>query len=100
MSDYVFVAVCWMRRPVVHPSLTLCLVSLDGVTTVEHFDEPALRNFLYHRQKPNAGILQRFVEPRGLFNSSVSRVLLGRCVCVIMRCSPRMLYVCVCVCVW
>lgn len=42
----------------------------DGKTIIEHFDAESLTQFLYHRQKPNTGILQRFIEPKGLHNSA------------------------------
>ena len=50
----------------------------DGKTIVEYFDAKSLAEFLYHRQKANVGILQRFVEPRGVYNSTSSAEWEGR----------------------
>ncbi len=58
---------------------------------MEYFDAKTLPEFLYHRQKANVGILQRFVEPRGVYNSTscnrppwwLSSVTLHPCVHVV-----------------
>ena len=44
------------------PSLT------DRKTTIEYLTEDTFREFLYQRTKVNNGVLQRFIEPKGIHN--------------------------------
>ena len=37
-------------------------------TTIEYLTEDTFRQFLYQRTKVNNGVLQRFVEPKGIHN--------------------------------
>eukprot|EP00292_Cryptomonas_paramecium_P021780 CAMPEP_0113718354 /NCGR_PEP_ID=MMETSP0038_2-20120614/35148_1 /TAXON_ID=2898 /ORGANISM="Cryptomonas paramecium" /LENGTH=170 /DNA_ID=CAMNT_0000646477 /DNA_START=211 /DNA_END=720 /DNA_ORIENTATION=+ /assembly_acc=CAM_ASM_000170 len=43
-------------------------------TTIEHFDSNTLRDFLYTREKENNGVLQRFIESKGV-NNTVFRAI-------------------------
>eukprot|EP00294_Goniomonas_avonlea_P008149 CAMPEP_0114556688 /NCGR_PEP_ID=MMETSP0114-20121206/9422_1 /TAXON_ID=31324 /ORGANISM="Goniomonas sp, Strain m" /LENGTH=705 /DNA_ID=CAMNT_0001741909 /DNA_START=200 /DNA_END=2313 /DNA_ORIENTATION=- len=43
-------------------------------TTIEHFDTESLREFLYFRDKETNGILQRFVEAKGIYNTIIRTV--------------------------
>ncbi|KAJ1488692.1 hypothetical protein T484DRAFT_1938762, partial [Baffinella frigidus] len=38
-------------------------------TRIQHFDAPALRDFLYNHEKENNGFLQRFVDSKGTSNT-------------------------------
>ena len=63
----------------------ICEHPLDGVeppegteeppaatqTVVRYFDKAGLRDFLFKEEKSNDGCLQKFVRPKGLFNSMI-----------------------------
>lgn len=53
-------------------------------TTIEYLDERGFREFLYQRTKVNNGILQRFIEPKGVHNS-MTRVIWSPKVCLLER---------------
>ena len=40
----------------------------------EYFDTDAFRDFLYKREKPDDGVLQKFVHPKGEHNSTIQIV--------------------------
>ena len=40
-------------------------------TVIQYFDKASLYEFLYHQEKVNDGCLQKFVRPKGLFNSMI-----------------------------
>ena len=44
-------------------------VRAGAETRIEYLNADQLRDFLYKRKKPMFGILQRFVEPHGAYNS-------------------------------
>lgn len=40
-------------------------------TVIRYFDKAGLKDFLFHQEKLNDGCLQKFVRPKGLFNSMI-----------------------------
>ena len=48
--------------------------SAESDTTIEYFDRRGLHEFLYNRWKENNGILQRFVEPKGMHNAIIRAI--------------------------
>jgi hypothetical protein len=66
-------------------AMHICEHPLDGVeppegteeppaatqTVVRYFDKAGLRDFLFKEEKSNDGCLQKFVRPKGLFNSMI-----------------------------
>ena len=53
-------------------------------TTIEYFDRRGLHEFLYDRWKENNGLLQHFIEPRGLHNAII-RAIWSPKVCLLER---------------
>eukprot|EP00753_Platysulcus_tardus_P006396 PLAT14184.3.p1 GENE.PLAT14184.3~~PLAT14184.3.p1 ORF type:complete len:1173 (+),score=598.66 PLAT14184.3:60-3578(+) len=56
----------------------------DGGSVVEYFTREQFVHFLYNREKPNSGVIQRFVEPKTAYNSMI-RVMWSPKVCLIDR---------------
>lgn len=58
----------------------------DGTseTTIEYFNAKTLHDFLYSRQKVNNGILQKFVEPKGVRNAMIRSIWSPK-VCLLER---------------
>lgn len=52
--------------------------------TIEYLDKRGLHNFLYKREKTENGILQRFIEPKGIRNSLI-RAIWSPKVCLLER---------------
>ena len=46
----------------------------EKVTAIEYFDRRGLHEFLYNRWKENNGILQHFVEPKGVHNAIIRAI--------------------------
>lgn len=44
----------------------------DRETTIEYLTEDTFREFLYQRTKVNNGVLQKFVEPKGIHNCTAA----------------------------
>jgi hypothetical protein len=71
---------------------------------VEYLDNKAFLDFLHHRQKANAGILQRFVEPRGVHNGQRCTPCVGVCPTChpswlsSVRAARLCLFICLCLC--
>jgi hypothetical protein len=57
----------------------------DKNPTIEFLDRKGLNNFLYHRGRDNHGILQKFVEPKGVKNEAI-RAIWSPKVCLLERC--------------
>lgn len=57
-------------------------------TTIEYFDAAALREFLYKRDKPHGGMLQKFVLPKGARNATV-RAIWPPKICLLERAVNR-----------
>lgn len=53
-------------------------------TTIEYFDAAALREFLYKRDKPHGGMLQKFILPKGARNATV-RAIWSPKICLLER---------------
>ncbi|KAJ8607179.1 hypothetical protein CTAYLR_007334, partial [Chrysophaeum taylorii] len=53
-------------------------------TSIEYLDRKGLHDFLYNRWKENNGILQRFVEPKGMYNAMI-RAIWSPKVCLLER---------------
>jgi hypothetical protein len=61
------------------------LTSVNTQTTIEFLDKDRLTNFLYNRKKEDSnGILQRFVEPKGVHNELI-RAIWSPKVCLLER---------------
>lgn len=58
--------------------------STETDTTIEYFDRKGLHEFLYNRWKENNGILQRFIEPKGMRNTII-RAIWSPKVCLLER---------------
>jgi len=56
----------------------------EKVTAIEYFDRRGLHEFLYNRWKENDGILQHFVEPKGVHNAII-RAIWSPKVCLLER---------------
>ena len=56
----------------------------EKVTAIEYFDRRGLHEFLYNRWKENNGILQHFVEPKGVHNAII-RAIWSPKVCLLER---------------
>ena len=56
----------------------------DEQYTIEYFDADALHHFLYHREKVNNGLIQRFIEPKGTRNTMI-RAIWSPKVCMLER---------------
>lgn len=63
-------------------------VTADGgtelATNIEYFDRKGLHEFLYNRWKEHNGVLQRFIEPKGVRNT-VIRAIWSPKVCLLER---------------
>jgi hypothetical protein len=59
------------------------------VTTIQHFDAPSLRDFLYNHEKENNGFLQRFVDSKGTSNT-LFRAIWSPCVFHVERRTNRL----------
>eukprot|EP01027_Heterolobosea_sp_BB2_P005147 GEZU01007901.1.p1 GENE.GEZU01007901.1~~GEZU01007901.1.p1 ORF type:complete len:139 (+),score=31.97 GEZU01007901.1:40-456(+) len=46
----------------------------EEITSVEFFDKNDLNTFLFKREKREQGILQKFVTPKGSFNSVIQAI--------------------------
>jgi hypothetical protein len=57
-------------------------------TTIEYFDAAALREFLYKRDKPHGGMLQKFILPKGARNATV-RAIWSPKICLLERAVNR-----------
>jgi hypothetical protein len=70
---------------------TFISVPLEGSTdnqrnsTMEFLDRDGLSNFLYKRGRSNNGLLQKFIEPRGVKNEAI-RAIWSPKVCLLERC--------------
>jgi hypothetical protein len=58
----------------------------DGnpLTTIEYFNQESFHEFLYNREKVNNGIVQKFIEPKGVQNSMVRSIWSPK-VCLLER---------------
>lgn len=59
------------------------------ITTIQHFDAPSLRDFLYNHEKENNGFLQRFVDSKGTSNT-LFRAIWSPCVFHVERRTNRL----------
>ena len=56
----------------------------NPLTTIEYFNRETFHDFLYNREKVNNGIVQRFVEPKGVANAMI-RAIWSPKVCLLER---------------
>lgn len=70
------------------PTFPSSPVSYDSKTTIEYFDVSALREFLYKRDKPHGGILQKFILPKCANNATI-RAIWSPKICLLERAVNR-----------
>ena len=56
----------------------------DQLTTIEYFNRETFHDFLYHREKVNDGMVQRFVEPKSVQNHMI-RCIWSPKICLLER---------------
>jgi len=58
----------------------------DGkpLTTIEYFNKDSFHDFLYNREKVNNGIVQKFIEPKGICNTMIRSIWSPK-VCLLER---------------
>jgi hypothetical protein len=75
----------YISMPVDNHELEADAVVTEKNPTIEFFDRKGLNDFLYHRGRSNNGILQKFIEPKGVKNEAI-RAIWSPKVCLLERC--------------